>query len=106
MVLHRHSTRSWSSAEIAAELRIPEGTADDVLEQLASSNFLAIKISNDILYRFNPATPVLSEGANRCAEYYVSERISVINLVTTGSRGAIRHFAEAFRLKTKDVPDA
>lgn len=101
VILQRQPTRSWSPPEMAEELRITVGTAADALEQLASQNFLDIRISNDILYRFNPATPALTREANRCAEYYVSERITVINLVTAGGLGAIRSFAEAFRLKKK-----
>jgi hypothetical protein len=99
MVLHQHSAQFWSAAEIAEELRIPEGTAGDVLERLASNNFLDIKISNDILYRFNPAAAHLTAMADKCAEFYTRDRIAVINLVTARGLDAIRNFAEAFRLR-------
>jgi hypothetical protein len=106
VVLQRQPARSWSPPEMAAELKISVGKAANILERLASDNFLDIRISNDILYRYNPATPALTERANRCAEYYLSERITVINLVTAGDLGAIRNFAEAFRFKRKVAPDA
>ena len=105
MLLQRTASRSWSPSDIAAELRIPEDTAATVLEQLASDNFLDIKILNDILYRFNPATPALEAVAKRSAEFYVRARIAMMNLVTTRGLGPIQDFADAFRLKKKDKGD-
>ena len=99
IVLQRNTTRSWNAADVAAELRIPESTAADVLEQLASGNFLDVKISNEILYRFNPATAALEELARRCADTYLRQRIAVINAVTTASLGPMHDFAEAFRFR-------
>ena len=99
MLLQRTAARFWSPPEVAGELRIADPTAADVLEGLASDNFLDIKISNDVLYRFNPATPALEGIAARSADFYSRERIAMMNLVVTGSLGPIRDFAEAFRLK-------
>ena len=99
MLLRRNTTRSWSAPEIAVELRIPESRAADVLEQLASANFLAVKISNEILYRFNPASEALETLSARCANLWVRERIAMINLVTAATLSPIHDFAEAFRLK-------
>jgi hypothetical protein len=99
IVLHKNTTRSWSAADMAVELRIPESTAEDVLERLASDNFLDVKISNDILYRFNPATDALEALSARVADLYVRERIAMINVVTAATLSPIHDFAEAFRLK-------
>jgi len=99
IVLHKNTTRSWSPSDMAAELRIPEDSAADVLERLASDNFLDVKISNDILYRFNPATDALDTVSARAAALYVRERIAMINLVTAATLSPIHDFAEAFRLK-------
>lgn len=84
---------------MAAELRIPESTAEAILERLASDNFLDIKISNEILYRFNPATAPLEAASALCADFYLRERIAMINLVMAASLGPMHDFAEAFRLK-------
>jgi hypothetical protein len=81
MTLHRHPARSWSPHEMAAELHIPEPTAEDVLERLARDNFLEIKISNEIMYRFNPQNPALADAAQRCADFYARHRSAVMNLV-------------------------
>lgn len=98
ITLQRNTTRSWSPSDIAAELRIQESTAADVLEDLATNNFLDVKISNEILYRFNPATAPLEEAAARCAELYLRERIAMINAVTAEPLGPMRDFADAFRI--------
>ena len=99
IVLQRNTTRTWSPADVGIELRIQESTAADVLERLASDNFLDVKISNEILYRFNPATPALEARAARCAEFYLHERIGMINLVMAATLGPMHDFAEAFRIK-------
>ena len=98
IVLQRNSTRSWSASDLSAELRIPQSAADDVLERLASDNFLDVKISNEIRYRFNPATASLEASSALCADFYQRERIAVINLVTSATLSPMRDFAEAFRL--------
>ena len=89
IVLQRNTTRSWSAAEIAAEVRVAESTAADVLEQLASDNFLAVRISNDILYRFNPATDTLRAMATSCVELYARDRMAIINILTTATMSPI-----------------
>ena len=97
MILQRNPARTWSPAAMAAELRIPEPTTADVLERLARDNFLDVKISNDILYRFNPVNPDLAAAAQKCADFYLRERISMINLIMSNV-GPLRDFADAFRL--------
>ena len=99
IALQRNTTKSWSAQDVSAELRIPESAAGDVLERLATDNFLDVKISNEILYRFNPATPALDASAGVCAGFYARERIAMINLVTAGTLGPLHDFAEAFRIK-------
>jgi len=99
IVLQRNTTRSWSASDLSAELRIPQSAADDLLERLASDNFLDVRISNEILYRFNPATAALEAASALCAEFYQRERIAMINLVMSATLGPMHDFAEAFRLK-------
>jgi hypothetical protein len=99
MLLCNGATRSWSASDIAKAAGLPESVAADVLEHLASDNFLDVKISNDILYRFNPATPALGDLSRRCADFCVRERIAMISLVTTDVMSPMHDFAEAFRLK-------
>ena len=105
IVLQRNTTRSWSAPDMSTELGIPESIAEDVLERLASDNFLAVKISNEILYRFNPATTALETSAALCADLYMRERIAMINVVMAARRGPMHDFAEAFRIK-KSTRDA
>ena len=82
IVLQRNASRLWSATDVSAELRIPTATAEQVLERLASDNFLEVKIANELLYRFNPATAALETSAAHCADLYVHERIAMISLVT------------------------
>jgi hypothetical protein len=100
-LLQRSRDRYWSASEVAAELRIPAAMSERVLEWLASNNFLDIKILNDVVYRFDPATSDLGAIANRCAALYQTERIAMINLIMSALSDPIRNFADAFRLKLK-----
>lgn len=81
ILLRQNTARAWTSREIAEELHIAGATADTVLEHLASDNFLDVKISSDILFRYSPASAKLAEIAARCAEYYGRERMAIVNLV-------------------------
>jgi hypothetical protein len=85
IALQKNTLRWWSARDMAAEMRLPESTTADVLEQLASGNFLAVRISNDILYRFNPATDTLRRISGTCADLYVRDRISLISLLTSAT---------------------
>jgi hypothetical protein len=78
IILRKDPARSWSAVDLARELRIDEARAAEVLEQLASANFLAVRISGDILYRFNPATSAIESLSTRCADWYVLERMTMI----------------------------
>lgn len=99
VVLQRNTIRSWSASDLSAELRIPQSTAEDVLEQLASDNFLDVNISNEIVYRFNPATDALDEASAISADFYHRDRIAIINFVMAATLGPMHDFAEAFRIK-------
>lgn len=81
MLLHRNPNRSWSARDLAAELGILPSAAAAVLDELASHNFLDVKISNDLLFRFNPISSELELRASRCADFYVRQRVAIINLV-------------------------
>jgi hypothetical protein len=99
ITIQRNTTKSWSAADLSVELRIPESEASGVLERLASDNFLDVKISNEILYRFNPANAALESAAAQCAHCYLHHRIAMINLVMAATLRPMHDFAEAFRIK-------
>lgn len=101
VLLQRSIDRYWSASEVAAELRIPIARSEQVLERLASNNFLDIKILNDVVYRFNPATSDIDEISNRCAALYRTERLAMIKLIMSAPSDPMRDFADAFRIRLK-----
>jgi hypothetical protein len=105
VVLCSNTTRWWSGTDIAETAGIEESVAADVLEGLASNNFVDVKISNEILYRFNPAKTATGVLSKRCIKFYLRDRIALINLAATGARAPTHDFAEALRLKKKDTKD-
>jgi hypothetical protein len=102
MLLQRTRERFSSAAEIADELTMTHEAAAQVLENLGSYNLLDVKVSDDLRYRYNPATPTLDSAATQSAESYQRQRIALIRLVTTGSGRATRTFAERPRRKGAD----
>jgi hypothetical protein len=99
MLMQQRPVRSWSGAEVAEELNIANAAANDVLERLASDNFLDIKILNDVLYCFNPVTPALAQAAACCADSYHRDRIAMTKIVIAATIRPMHDFAEAFRIK-------
>jgi hypothetical protein len=87
IVLQKDPTRWWTAAELAQDVRIGDATAADILEQFASANFLAVRISGDILYRFNPATDAIESISSQCATCYIFERLTMIDFITTATPG-------------------
>ena len=77
MVLESNRHRFWSAAEVAAQLRLADDVTASVLEQLAVRNLMDVRISDALLYRFKPATPMLEAIASRAAEHCRHDPLTV-----------------------------
>jgi hypothetical protein len=99
IALQKDPMRWWNAAELAEDVRIGEATAADVLEQFASANFLAVRISGDILYRFNPATRAIESISSRCRDWYIFERPTMIDFIKTAAHSRRDDFSGLFRSK-------
>ena len=86
MLLQRTRERFSSAAEIANELMMPHEAAAEVLETLGSYNLLDVKVSDDLRYRYNPATPTLDSAATQSAQSYQLQRMALLGLVAERSR--------------------
>ena len=77
MVLESNRDRFWSAAEVAVQLRLADDVTAYVLEQLAMRNLMDVRISDALLYRFKPATPILEAVASRAAEHCRRDPLTV-----------------------------
>jgi hypothetical protein len=93
--------RWWDAAEVAAFLGLNPAIARAALERLASNNLLAITITTDVHYRFQPGTASLRDAADVFAGAWRDHRGEVLGLVTDRQRRAMRDFSDAFRIRRK-----
>lgn len=101
-LLIRTGDRWWDAGAAGQELGITAGASRRILEHLASRNLLAIRVTNDVRYQFQPGESGLREAAAAFAEAYATHRLAVSRLVTRPSGRSIRAFADAFRIQRHD----
>jgi len=98
-----HRERWWDSSAIARRLAIAESQARRVLDQLARSNLLDIRISEEVRFRFAPGVHELEEVAAAFASAYHDNPAAIVNLVARSTIGdSVRDFADAFRIRRDD----
>lgn len=101
-LLIRESEKWWDAAAVGRELGIPAAACRLILEQLASSNLLAIAITADVRYQFQPGVPEIRDAAEAFALSYGTQRLAIASLVVRRARRSIQDFAEAFRIRRDD----
>ena len=101
-LLMKSPGRWWDAATAAGALGMNATITRDALERLASRNLLAISVTTEVRYQFQPGTATLRDISDGFAEVYRSNRMEVIRLVTDTQRRVMRDFADAFRVRRHD----
>jgi hypothetical protein len=101
-LLIRTGDQWWDAGAVAEELGITPDASRPILEHLASRNLLAIRVTNDVRYQFQPGEAGVREAAAAFAEAYATHWLAVSRLVIRPSRRSIRAFADAFRIQRDD----
>jgi hypothetical protein len=101
-LLIRAGDQWWDAGAVGQELGIPSDASRRILEHLASRNLLAIRVTNDVRYQFQPGEAGLREVAAAFAEAYARHPLAVSRLVIRQSGRSIRAFADAFRIQRDD----
>jgi hypothetical protein len=94
--------RWWDAATVAEALGMSATIARDLLERLASRNLLAISITTEVRYQFQPGTAALRDASQEFAEACRTNRTALVRLVTDTQQRAMRDFADAFKLRRHD----
>lgn len=102
LLLMQASDRWWDAASVANALGMPEELARRTLDRFASHNLLAIRITGDVRYQFQPGEAGLQRTMASFAEAYRVNRLAVLQLVTGRPRRSLRDFADAFRIRPDD----
>jgi hypothetical protein len=102
LLLMQASNRWWDAASVAQTLGMPEEAARRTLDRFASRNLLAIRVTGDVRYQFQPGEPGLQRTMAAFAEACRVNRLAVLQLVTGRPQRSLRAFADAFRIRPDD----
>ena len=102
LLLVQTPDRWWDARAIGQAIALPEHVSRRALDALASRNLLAIRITGDVRYQYQPARPELAEAARLTADAYRINHLAVLRLVTRSERRNLRAFADAFRIRQDD----
>ena len=102
LLLMQTRERWWDAAAVSKELGLRVDAASRALDHLASHNLLAIRITGDVRYQFQPGEPTLADSAALFAEAFRLNPIAVLQLIPPPERRSIRDFADAFRIRRDD----
>ena len=103
LLLYRDASRYWDAAGIADALLLPERGVERHLEALGGRNLLDIRLTQSLLYRFNPEPAELALEVKQVAEAYRERRGDVLALLAP-RRKSLKDFSDAFRL-SRDPAD-
>lgn len=102
LLLVQAPDRWWDATTVADTLSIPTDTARQALDHFAMRNLLAIRITGDLRYQFQPGEPRLGDAARAVVETFRVNRLGILRLVARQDRRSIRDFADAFRIRRDD----
>ena len=103
LVLLMESPDRWfDAAAVADTLMIKNDAARHALDRLASRNLLAIRITGDVRYQFQPGDEDLRRTARDFGEVWRTNRLGILRLVARSAPSSVRDFANAFRIRRHD----
>lgn len=104
LVLRGPVVRTWTAAQLASELRLPESAVLAALEALIVRH-LALQTSDapPLQYQYRLQAPEAEETVVELAAIYAHNRVEVLMQISSNAiervrRGALRTFSDAFRL--------
>jgi hypothetical protein len=102
LLLSQSPHKWWDASSAARETGLDPTSARQLLEGFASQNLLAIAVTADVRYRFQPGEARLREAAEAFTAVYRTNRQAILHLVTERQQRSLRDFANAFRIRRND----
>jgi hypothetical protein len=99
LLLLQRERQSWSSAEVATRLYLPESVVAGVLADLCASNLIECEASPSAIYRFRPASDDLARMTALLADLYAVRLIEITHLVHSKDDRRAQQFVDAFKLR-------
>ena len=101
LLLLREPERWWSADSLAKELRTSPASAAARLEEMASKNFLDVRITEELFYRYGPVSASLDGSVREAARAYKETPVAVTTAIYSSGLDDIRGFADAFRIRKR-----
>ena len=101
MVLRRDRRKAWTAEALARELRSNGALMSDMLRRLERTGLAAGAADG---FRFSPASQALDQASERLEEAWRKSPVAVVNAIVTTHNSPVQSFADAFRIKKKDLP--
>lgn len=96
LLLRGESQRSWSAAEAARRLYLPEQRATELLAGLVGAG---IARQESLGYRYSPATEELAAILDQLATHYSADLVGISDLIHSRVDKKAQQFADAFRIR-------
>jgi hypothetical protein len=105
LLMQHHAERWWTSLALATELRIPAEQVEAGLHALGRHNLIGVRLAEDVVYRYDPGTPLLRQLVDDIVNAHYADRHCVAAIVSSHAAGSARLFADAFRLRKGSTDD-
>jgi hypothetical protein len=86
VVLQREPRRWWTTDAIATAIGTSKLEAERILEDLCSSNLLAVSVASALIYQFNPGSVELECLVRELLEVHRGARAPVHSLIASRAR--------------------
>ena len=96
LLLRAEAHRSWSAAEAARRLYLPEQRGTELLTELVSAG---VARQESMGYRYSPANEELAAILDRLAAQYAVDLVGVSDLIHSRVDKKAQQFADAFRIR-------
>ena len=96
LLLRREAASTWSPAQLARRIYVPEAQAADLLQALVAAGVAdgVAGVPDD--FRYDPS-PQLADLLDRLAVLYTSNLLAITALIHSGANRRAQQFADAFR---------
>jgi hypothetical protein len=96
LLLRAEPERSWSPADAARRLYLPESRATELLAELVSAGVARDESPG---CRYAPATEELAAILDRLAAHYAADLVGISDLIHSRVDKKAQQFADAFRIR-------
>jgi hypothetical protein len=96
LLLRREAASTWTAAQLARRIYVPEAQAAGLLEALVTSGIAVPTTEGESTYRYQ-APAELEDLLGQVASHYASNLVAITDLIHSSLNRRATQFADAFR---------